>query len=472
MVFIGVVIVSARLPWSLRPCGDFPRGPALSAIPRNPLLAPFQVRSFRFLWPAELATSWALEMESLILGWYVLVESGSVTLLAVFGALMYFGALVSPVFGLLGDRVGYRNLLCATRAGSALLALTLMTLAFSGLLNATLVLIIATLVSVVRVSDLVTRYALSGEIMPPGVLMGAMGISRANVDSARVAGALAGAGMVAAYGIGPAYVVIVSFYSASFLLTLGVTEGRRKSGARGRAGSGTDAAAASTPTVSPWRDLREAFAYVRTQPALLAATCLAFLVNLTAYPVFFGLLPYVAKNVYAVGQTDLGYMAASLGFGSLIGSMLLSATGVAARTARVMLIAGMLWYALLLLFAHVQSLPLGIAVLMLSGMMQSICVTPIAVVMLRCAGAKFRGRVMGLRMLMIYGLPIGLVAIGPLIDRFGFAATATAYALAGLLLLLAIAVRWSAAVWRLDAPPNVPADVPADVPSGVSNIAR
>ena len=41
-------------------------------------LAPFRVRSFRFQWPGDLATSWAFEMETLILGWYVLVETGSV----------------------------------------------------------------------------------------------------------------------------------------------------------------------------------------------------------------------------------------------------------------------------------------------------------------------------------------------------------------------------------------------------------
>ena len=56
-------------------------------------LAPFSVRSFKFQWPSDLATSWAFEMETLILGWYILVESGSVMLLVVFGALQFFGAL-------------------------------------------------------------------------------------------------------------------------------------------------------------------------------------------------------------------------------------------------------------------------------------------------------------------------------------------------------------------------------------------
>lgn len=422
--------------------------------PVTSFLAPFRVRNFRFLWPAELATSWALEMETIILGWYVLVETGSVTLLAVFGALMYVGAMISPVFGLLGDRIGHRNLLCLTRAGSVILALMLTTLAFTGQLNAVLVLIVAGLVSILRVSDLVTRYALSGEIMPPGLLMGAMGISRANVDSARVAGALAGAGAVAAYGIGPAYAVISAFYGVSLLLTLGVGQGRRTPAGPVVTSAGISGAAPASLLATPWRDLREGFAYVRTQPALLAATCLALLVNFSAYPVFFGLLPYVAKHIYAVGQTELGYMAASFGFGSLVGSVLLSATRIAARTARVMLVAGMAWHALLLMFVHIHSLPAGIVLLMLCGMLQSICVTPIAVVMLRGAGEQYRGRVMGLRILMIYGLPIGLFIIGPLINRFGFVPIASLYALAGLLAILLISYRWRAAVWSLDAAAN------------------
>ena len=43
-----------------------------------PALAPFRIRSYRFQWPADLLVSWAFEMETLILGWYVLVETGSV----------------------------------------------------------------------------------------------------------------------------------------------------------------------------------------------------------------------------------------------------------------------------------------------------------------------------------------------------------------------------------------------------------
>src|SRR5207248_797570 len=55
-------------------------------------LAPFRIRSFRFQWPADLATSWAFEMEALILGWYILIETGSVESLVLFASLAWLGS--------------------------------------------------------------------------------------------------------------------------------------------------------------------------------------------------------------------------------------------------------------------------------------------------------------------------------------------------------------------------------------------
>src|SRR6185312_6617797 len=75
------------------------------------MLAPFAVRSFRFQFPADLATSWGIEMENLVLGWYILVETGSVLALTLFWALLYLGTLLAPIFGMMGDRFGHRAVL-------------------------------------------------------------------------------------------------------------------------------------------------------------------------------------------------------------------------------------------------------------------------------------------------------------------------------------------------------------------------
>lgn len=76
------------------------------------MLAPFRIRSFRIQWPADLLTSCAFEMETLILGWYILVETRSVLLLSLFGALLYVGTLLAPLLGVL-SATGSATAICS-----------------------------------------------------------------------------------------------------------------------------------------------------------------------------------------------------------------------------------------------------------------------------------------------------------------------------------------------------------------------
>ena len=207
----------------------------LTQSTRTPALAPFAVRSFRFQWPADLAVSWAFEMEALILAWYVLVATGSVGLLVVFGALQWTGSLISPLFGVAGDRIGHRALLCASRAMYVLLAGTLMILTITGALQTWHVFVIAALTGLLRPSDMVMRHALIGQTMPAAQLLGALAVSRTTADTAKIAGAIAGTGGVAMFGMGPAYVVVTVLYFASFLLSLGVAGAPAQGGKIGRA---------------------------------------------------------------------------------------------------------------------------------------------------------------------------------------------------------------------------------------------
>src|SRR3981081_1052348 len=134
-------------------------------------------------------------METLILGWYVLVETGSVLLFALLASLGYIGTLIAPVFGVVGDRIGHRDLLAMMRATYAVMAATLMMLAQTGHLTPLYVMIIVTIMGLVRPSDLGVRGALVATIMPSDHLIGAISVSRTTPDTARMRGALRGAGM-------------------------------------------------------------------------------------------------------------------------------------------------------------------------------------------------------------------------------------------------------------------------------------
>jgi predicted MFS family arabinose efflux permease len=406
------------------------------------ILAAFRVRSFRYQWSADLLTSWAFEMETLVLGWYVMAHTGSVLLLTVFASLQYVGTLVSPMFGVLGDRLGGRTMLCAMRAAYVGLAALLGGLATADLLTPAWVLVIASLAGVVRPNDLVMRNTLIGETIPPEHLMGALGLSRATMDSARIAGALAGAGLSTALGLGLTYLFVTTFYVASFALTFGVS--RRVPAADPAAASRR--ALARSP--SGWSDLVEGLTRVLRTPELLAMMLVAFLVNLTAYPASNGLLPYVAQRVYHVDATGLGWLVASFALGGLAASVMTVLTGGPRRPARATLIATGAWYVVLLGFGHVGSLGPGLATLLLAGFAQNVAMIALAATLLSASGASYRGRVMGVRMLAVYGLPVGLLGAGVLIDRVGYPSTITLAALLGLVFTVLIGVRWRASVWR------------------------
>ena len=412
---------------------------ALSKIVQSSRI-PFQVRSFRYQWPADLCASWAFEMEILVLGWYVLVESNSVLMLVVYGALQYSGSLISPFFGLAGDRFGYRNLFMLTRGLYGFLALSIACLGLLDWLSPTLVIVLASIVGVVRPSDMMMRYALIGQTQPADQITAALGLSRMTSDSARIAGALAGASVFAQFGLVAAYVVITILYVISFIFSRGV--------------AGRSQHAGHPSAVSPIRDLKEAFAYAWGKPELLGPIAIAFLINLLAFPFSLGLLPYIARTIYEVNQTGLGLLSASFSVGALLGSLVLGTNVFSLGTARAMLVAAVCWFGLLLIFAPITSFSAGAMLLLCAGFAQSMCMTPLAAVMLRSTEPKFRGRIMGVRILAIWGLPLGLLIAGPLISSIGFVWTTVLYTTLGLVATIAVGWKWRERLWLISAPAN------------------
>jgi predicted MFS family arabinose efflux permease len=323
------------------------------------------------------------------------------------------------------------------RALYAGLAAVLAILAFAGLLNPIVVLVITAISGSVRPSDQGIRVALVADIMPADQLSTAISIARTTSDSARVAGALAGAGLFAVLGIGPATLTVAGFYLLGFLLTLGVAADRsdRRS---------------MHPGSSPARELADGLLYIWTTPLLLAMMCLAFLANLTAFPLSHGLLPYFAREVFGTDQTGLGYLVASFAFGGLLGSVILSAFGRTIRPARTALISTVLWCALLVAFSQLENYSFAMAVLLLAGFAQSFSMVPSSILLMQASAQAYRGRVMGVRMLAVNGLPLGLLAAGALTGFMSISAVVSLFALVGIALTLAIAWAWHADLSRSD----------------------
>jgi Na+/melibiose symporter-like transporter len=317
----------------------------------------------------------------------------------------------------------------------------LMTMAFSGTLRPSVVLVLAALTGIVRPSDMGLRGAMIADTMPADTLTAAMGIARTTSDTARIAGALTGAGLFAAIGIGPSYVVITAFYLLGAVLTFNANP----------PATASPAAAEAIERTSSWRELWEGIVMVWNTPRLLAIVWYALLFNFAVFPLTNGLMPYAAKDIFGTDQTGLGYLVASVAFGAFIGSIAITRSGLRIELARLMTVAAVIWHILVLIFAQTQTLAAGIAMLMLCGLAQSLTMVSHTVILLRASSQRYRGRVMGVRMLAIYSLPVGLLVAGALIGWIGFRATASLYAVIGLTFTILIAVRWRASLWQAGA---------------------
>jgi hypothetical protein len=161
-----------------------------------------------------------------------------------------------------------------------------------------------------------------------------------------------------------------------------------------------------------------------------------------------GLLAYVAKDIYAIDATGLSHLIAGFASGALAGSIVMAMIGARLRSPRFMLVNMVIWYGGLAVFGQLETKASGLVVLAAVGFVHSLSMISLAGVMLRAVSERFRGRVMGLRMLAVYGLPVGLLFSSVSIGWIGYPATVSLYVAVGVVFTGLIGYRWRRDLWH------------------------
>ena len=389
--------------------------------------AAFGIPSFRFQWAADSMMTWGSEMETLILAWYILEATDSPFLVGVLGALRFSGTLTAPIVGVLADRISRKVMLITLRGGAGLAALSLLILVATDLIMPWHIFVIAGFSGLVRASENVLRQSLIADTVPRNLLMNASGLARTTQDTARIVGALLGASLLSRLGLSWAYVGVTAFYAFSVLFCIGIS---------------TIRSSVQVKHVNPVTEMKQGMKYMISSPVIKPLMFLAFLVNLSAFPLTNGLLPVVARDVYGHDENGLAMMVSVFAVGSLVGSMLMAAVVNSRRPERFMMFTMVGWYVLLILFAQTDSNGIGLPLLALIGASISFCMISMSVVLMTFTKFEMRGRVMGVRMLAVYGLPMGLIVGGWLIERYGVPVAVTGYAIGGLVFVGLSILKW------------------------------
>jgi MFS family permease len=308
--------------------------------------------------------------------------------------------LLSPVAGLVADRIPKRRLLQLTNVGMAAPALLLGVLAVTGAAEIWHVYALALMLGVASAFDAPARQSFVSEIVDPDDLTNAVGLNSASFNAARLVGpALAGV-LIAAFGggvVATGWVILVNAvsYIAPIMSLRSLDAARLHSPAPMRREPG---------------QIRAGVRYVLGRPDLLLILAIVFFTGT------FGLnfqmtSALMATEVFGKGPTEYGLLGTFLAVGSLTGSL------VAARRVRVrhrLVVGAALAFAVIEIAAGLMPTYVTFALMTpLLGLTALTMITAANTFMQLHTEPGMRGRVMALYMMIfIGGTPLGAPLIG------------------------------------------------------------
>ncbi|HTC32410.1 MAG TPA: MFS transporter [Bryobacteraceae bacterium] len=382
---------------------------------------------YRTLWIGMLASALGTWMQIVAQSLLVLRLTGNSALALGTVSLAQASAffLFAPMGGTFADRHDKRRLLFRTQTLLMLIAFTLAALTATGTIRLWMVIVLAFSSGVLLSFDQPARASLLPLLAAPEDLTNAISLQTLAFNAASIAGPPLGGAVAAVVGLAGDFALNGFSYLAVilslFLLPPGSTAPH--SGSPGRPGI--------------WSAVREMLAVIRNQPAVSAAV-LVYAVLLFVAPSQALLVPLFITEVLHAGATELGWLFAASGLGTVLGSLFVASFGDYQRKGRLLVSANTAWVIALAVFALSRSFAPSFVMLALMAAAQSVFSTLVITLMQGSVEAKMRGRIMSLNSLLMMGVrPLGDFPVSVATSFFGIAnaalLSAAVVAVAGLL---------------------------------------
>jgi MFS family permease len=333
--------------------------------------------------------------------------------------------LFAPMGGAFADRHDKRRLLFRTQTLLMVLAFTLAALTATGTVRLWMVLVIAFASGVLLSFDQPARASLLPLLAPREDLINAISLQTLAFNAASIAGPPLGGAVASVAGLAGDFALNGCSYGAVIVsLFLLPPE------------------SIASPTGSPgpsrtWSAVREMLAAMRKQPAVSAAV-LVYAVLLFVAPSQALLVPLFVTNILRGGATQLGFLFAASGIGTVLGSLFVASFGDYKRKGPLLVSATAAWVMALAIFALSRGFAPAFVMLLLMAAAQSVFSTLVITLMQGSVDARMRGRIMSLNTLLNMGVrPLGDFPVSVATAFFGIAnaalLSAAVVALAGAL---------------------------------------
>lgn len=391
-----------------------------------------QHRNFRLFFGGQsisLVGTWITRVAT---SWLIYRLTGSELLLGIAGfAGQIPTLLISPLAGVLVDRVDRRRMLVITQAGSLIQSALLAALTLAGHITVVQIVVLQFFQGIINAFDTPARQAFVSQMVEDRRdLPNAIALNSSMVNGSRIIGPSIGGLLIAGFGEGWCFAIdAVSYlFVIASLLAMRVEP---------RAGSGVAEMKVLQELAHGWRYIA-GHVPIRTMLLMVAVVSTAG----TPYSV---LMPVMASERLGGGPNTLGILMAASGGGALTGALYLASRESVVGLGRVILYATLLFGGGLIAFSQAHSVAVACLLLALAGagfMMQLAATNTFLQTVVE---EHLRGRVMSFYTMAFFGtVPIGSLIGGAVAERIGAPLT---IALSGAICLAAGS--WFA--WRLPA---------------------
>ncbi|MBI3602397.1 MAG: MFS transporter [Candidatus Omnitrophica bacterium] len=378
-------------------------------------------RNYRLFFAGQSVSLIGTWLQQTALPWLVYRLTSSVFLLGVVGFLSQIPTfLLTPLAGVLIDRLDRRRILMITQIAAMLQALLLWLLLVSHHMSIPAVLILSFLLGVVNAFDIPARQAFVIDMVEHKEDLGnAIALNSSMVHAARLIGPTIAGVLIGFAGEASCFLL----NGLSFLAVI-VSLMKMRIRQRPRA----------FKQDSLWQGLKEGIRYVSSHIPMKAVLALLTIVSLTGMP-YMVFMPVFARDIFYGTSYTLGFLIGASGLGALGGAVYLASRGGIKGFGRMIAGASALFGLGLMAFALSKTLWLswGCMVLVGFGMMVQFAATN--TVLQTIVEDSKRGRVMSLYTVAFMGTtPLGSLIEGWMAHRLGVPITIFA---GGLICLIA-----------------------------------
>lgn len=332
--------------------------------------------------------------------------------------------VIAPFAGTITDRFDRRSVLVWFTAGSAAIAVVIVALLVTDMLEAWMLYPIAALEGAGDAVNQPARQIMVYDVVGHEDLANAVAVNSLGSNTMRIAGPAAAGALIGAGGIESAFVLQAAAYVFAVLVTMRIrTRGRPRHVTGG----------------SVLGSIADGVAYARSHPDVRLLVIMALVPSLLVYP-YVQYIPVFADEVLHTGSLGFGFLASAVGYGSIVGAVLAANLTQLKKRGQILVWTTFVYMALVTAFAVSDLYALSFALLVLAGVANSTYLMFNQVMQQLIVDDEYRGRVLSLYVMVSGVTPFSALVMGALIDAYGAQATVASFTGLATAIVLVIAL--------------------------------